>query len=288
MKEIDVEEIVRKVLDELTHKENGAPGSQEANQQAGIIFSDDKEVGVTNPHNIKAIERAQQITPARIGIGRTGTRMRTKNYLQFRIDHAAAQDAVFKDVSEEFLNKLGLPKLVTKAPDMRTYLMDLDSGRMLSEQSVEWLKKNGDHGRKVQILVCDGLSSSAVEANAADLLAALMQGLELKKIQVGKPLFVKRSRVWVQDQIASILNCELIVSLIGERPGLSTDESLSAYMVYRPNALTVEADRTVIANIHKGGISPVEAGAYLADLISEMLALKCTGVKFSQKKNQNQ
>jgi ethanolamine ammonia-lyase small subunit len=250
-----------------------------------ITFMEDSEIGVINPHNQASIERAQSITPARIGIGRTGTRMRTKSYLRFRIDHAAAQDAVMKDVNEEILKQLQLPILQTVAADMNTYLMSLDAGRNLSPPSIDWLERNVEKGNEVQILVCDGLSSSAVESNIPDLLPALMQGLKLKNIRIGPPLFVKRSRVWVQDQVASIVNCDLIISLIGERPGLATDESLSAYMIYRPNEQSVEADRSVISNIHNGGISSVEAGAYLSELIEDMLKWKCSGVQFSQKRH---
>jgi ethanolamine ammonia-lyase small subunit len=250
-----------------------------------ITFSENQGIGVINPRNRVSIERAQAATPARIGIGRAGTRMRTSSYLRFRIDHAAAQDAVRKDVSGEILNQLNLPILETAADDMNTYLMSLDAGRRLSPSSIDWLERNGEKENQVQILVCDGLSSSAIEANLPDLLPALMQGLQLKNIRVGSPLFVKRARVWVQDHVASILNCDLVISLIGERPGLATDESLSAYMVYRPNVKTVEADRTVISNIHRGGLSSVEAGAYLSDLLEDMLKLKCSGVQFSQKRN---
>lgn len=276
--EMNMEKIVEQVLKELQRDKEVAIEEKEV-----IHFPEVKEMGVKNPRNLSAIEKAQQITPARIGIGRAGTRMRTTSYLQFRIAHAAAQDAVLKDVNDSFIHEHQFPVLTTKAADMKTYLMDLDAGRTLSDESAEWLKQNGEKKKNVQILVCDGLSSSAVVANISDILPAFIQGLELKGITVGKPLFVRRSRVWVQDQIAQILDCDLIISLIGERPGLNTDESLSAYIIYRPNEQTVEADRTVISNIHKGGLVPVEAGAHLSGIIEEMLALKCTGVKFAQR-----
>jgi ethanolamine ammonia-lyase small subunit len=277
------DKVVSLVLKALEDK-NFIPYNDHSSSEKEIIFSENSAIGVFNPRNPDAIRRAQSITPARIGIGRAGTRMRTSSYLQFRIDHAAAQDSVRKDVSEEILSQLKLPILQTIAADMDTYLMSLDSGRKLSPSSVDWLEKNVEKGKQVQILICDGLSSSAVESNIPDLLPALIQGLQLKNVQVGPPLFVKRSRVWVQDHVASIVNCDLILSLIGERPGLATAESLSAYMVYRPNESTVEADRTVISNIHKGGLSPIEAGAYLSDLLAEMLEMKCSGVQFSQKR----
>lgn len=270
-----VELIVEQVIKALSKQE----------EEQLITFSSEPDIGVVNPRNRATIERAKQVTPARIGIGRSGTRMRTASYLKFRIDHAAAQDAVMKDVSDAFLSQMKLPILETAAADMNTYLMDLDAGRTLRPSSMEWLEQHVKKGNQVQILVCDGLSSSAVEANILDLLPAFIQGLELKGIRVGPPLFVKRSRVWVQDQVSSIVQCDLIISLIGERPGLATAESLSAYMVYRPDQNTVEADRTVISNIHKGGLSSVEAGAYLADLITDMLEWKCSGVQFAQKRH---
>ncbi|NME97321.1 ethanolamine ammonia-lyase subunit EutC [Aneurinibacillus aneurinilyticus] len=288
-----IEQVVEQVLRELTRKlevsrmEEVRTGEvvPQRKEEDVIFFSEEKEMGVERPHHLQAIERAQQVTPARIGIGRAGTRLRTRSYLQFRIDHAAAQDAVMKDVSEELVESLGLPVLRTQAEDMATYLMDLDKGRKLSEKSVRWLSEHGEKKKNVQILVCDGLSSSAVEANIRDILPSLEQGLKLKNMSVARPLFVKRSRVWVQDHIASIVECDVVLSLIGERPGLATSESLSAYMVYRPGPHTVEADRTVISNIHKGGFPPVEAGAYLADLIGDIIQHEASGVSYMRKKN---
>ncbi|WP_241254694.1 ethanolamine ammonia-lyase subunit EutC [Brevibacillus sp. SYP-B805] len=236
---------------------------------------------VDHPKNARVIEAAQAITPARIGIGRAGTRMKTHSLLRFRIDHAAAQDAVLRGVSDEFIHRLGLPILHTQADTLEKYLMDLDAGRKLDDASVEWIRNNCPTGKQVQIIVSDGLSSSAVEANIPDLLPALIQGLEMNHITYGKPVFIKRSRVWVQDQVAQLVDCDVVISLIGERPGLATAESLSAYMVYRPTPQTVEADRTVVSNIHRGGTPPIEAGAYLAELIKDILAFKASGVKFA-------
>ncbi|MGE5704724.1 MAG: ethanolamine ammonia-lyase subunit EutC [Clostridia bacterium] len=287
MEHIDVEELVNRVIAKLGQKTEGRAAAKQADAtESGhgdaYDFPEAKQMGVTNPHNLAVIEQAQQITPARIGIGRTGTRMKTTSYLQFRIDQAAAQDAVLRDVSEAFLQEMDLTVLHTRAKDMQDYLMNLDAGRKLSDESAEWLRKHGEKGKNVQIIVSDGLSSSAVEANIKDMLPALMQGLRLKNISVGRPVFIKRGRVWVQDHVASIVNCDLVVSLIGERPGLATAESLSAYMIYRPNERTVESDRTVISNIHRGGTTPIEAGAHLADIISEILRFQASGVKFAQ------
>ncbi|WP_107951064.1 ethanolamine ammonia-lyase subunit EutC [Lysinibacillus parviboronicapiens] len=284
---MNIQKIVQRVVEEVQKNLNSPNANSDQRTEEIIDFPEKRINGVVEPHNAASIERAQSITPARIGIGRTGTRMLTTSYLQFLIDHAAAQDAVSRGVSDDFLREIGLHKLETNARDMQSYLMDLDSGRKLSDESVKFLDENGDKRKDVQIIVCDGLSSSAVEANVGNLLPALIQGLKLKNISVAKPFFIKRGRVWVQDQVAAIVDCDLVISLIGERPGLNTDESLSAYMIYRPTEKTVEADRTVISNIHKDGLTPLEAGAYLSELIEQMLLAKCTGVSFAQQRNFN-
>lgn len=106
----------------------------------------------------------------------------------------------------------------------------------------------------------------------------------MKNISIGDPVFINKSRVWIPDEVAAIVNCDVVISLIGERPGLAIYKSSSAYLIYRLNKNAVEADRTVISNIHDGGIPPVEAGAYLADLIQDVLKKKVSGVKLSQSK----
>ena len=249
-----------------------------------LLFSDPKSA-VDNPKDVQVIEHARSITPARIGIGRAGTRMKTSHYLHFRVDHAAAQDAVYKEVNEALLEKWRLPILSSKATDLKQYLMDLPTGRQLDDASVQWILQHVLKDMDVQIIISNGLSSAAIEANIESLLPALLQGLKLKNISVNPPIYVKRARVWLQDEVAKLINCKLAVILIGERPGLNTAQSLSAYLIYRPNKNTVEADRTVISNIHENGLSPSEAGAYLSELIEQMLALQCTGVSFMRKKN---
>ncbi|QRG70058.1 ethanolamine ammonia-lyase subunit EutC [Brevibacillus choshinensis] len=271
MKPIDVDDLVQRVWEEMMRK-----------RQEAIPFPEQKQRGVERPKNPEALERAMNRTPARIGIGRAGTRMKTGSYLQFRIDQAAAQDAVMKSISPDWLEQLQLPALCTRAKDMQEYLMNLDSGRMLSNESAAWLQRHGEMGKDVQIIISDGLSTSACEATIPDLLPALMQGLTLKKISVAKPIFIHRGRVWVQDHVASIVKCKVVISLIGERPGLATAESLSAYMIYQPNEQTVESDRTVISNIHRGGTPPIEAGAYLAEILEEILRYRASGVKYAQ------
>jgi len=284
---MDIQAIVKQVLKQLQDQEEqkGKTSIQPAYEGETIrevAVEQKKLVGVEQPVDYDTIAQARSITPARIGIGRAGTRMKTLEYLNFRIDHAAAQDAVFKGVSESFLKELNLPVLQSKSESMDEYLMNLDSGRALNEASKKWAEANLSKNKQVQIVISDGLSSTGIEANIPDLLPALLQGLKAKNITVGDPVFIQRSRVWIQDEIASITNCDVVISLIGERPGLATSKSISAYLIYRPTEDTVEADRTVISNIHDGGIPPVEAGAYLADVLAKVLEHKVSGVKFAQ------
>ncbi|WP_173915391.1 ethanolamine ammonia-lyase subunit EutC [Halobacillus sp. Marseille-Q1614] len=280
---MNIEEIVKSVIEEMEQKKVKTPYiDKKYDREKEFTYQFSKKVTVDNPADADMIESVQKITPARIGIGRAGTRMKTKNYLDFRVDHAAAQDAVFKDAEESVLKDMGLPILHSRAQSMQEYLMNLDVGRKLNKESAEWLEENGSKGKQVQIIVSDGLSSTGVEHTVPDLYHSLVQGLKSKNISMGTPIFVKKSRVWLQDEVASIVDCDLVISLIGERPGLATAKSISAYIIYKPNKDSVEADRTVFSNIHEGGVPPVEAGAYLSEIIEKMLKHKASGVKFSQ------
>jgi len=249
-----------------------------------VTFPSLDEMQITNPFNADAVKAMKKSTPARIGIGRAGARPKTISWLRFLADHAVAQDAVFLDVSDEFLKNNNLMSVQSAVANKDEFLTRPDLGRRLSEEAARIVSEKCEKNVQVQILVVDGLSSTAIEANIPDLLPALMQGLKAAGIKVGAPFFVKYGRVWVQDHVAALVNSDVIVSLIGERPGLGTAESLSAYMIYRPNEKTVEADRTVVSNIHKGGIPPAEAGAHLADVVKQILAAKASGVKFNQQK----
>ncbi|MFG6114789.1 ethanolamine ammonia-lyase subunit EutC [Halobacillus sp. MO56] len=280
---MDIESIVKEVMKEMEGNTEEKTADQTAEKE--FVYHFEKKVTVDEPKNKDSIAHAQQGTPARIGIGRSGTRMKTKNYLDFRVDHAAAQDAVFKDVADSVLEAMNLPILRSKAQSMQEYLMNLDVGRKLDDASAKWLKENAPKGKQVQIIVSDGLSSTGVEDTIPDLLPALVQGLEGKGISMGKPVFIRKSRVWIQDEVASLVDCDIVVSLIGERPGLATSKSISAYLIYRPNENSVEADRTVFSNIHEGGVPPIEAGAYLSEVIEGMLHHQASGVKYSQLKN---
>ena len=253
-----------------------------ASQDEPLRLPPKDRILIENPNNPEALKIMRKATPARIAIGKCGTRQKTAPYLNFLADHAAAQDAVFMDVSDEFLQKNNLMKTQTAAQDKDEYLMKPDLGKKLGEESKKAILERIEKGRQVQIIIVDGLSSTAIESNTEDALPALMQGLKAENLSVGTPFFVKYGRVGIQDEIGMLLGCDVIVAFVGERPGLTTAESMSSYMIYRPNEKTVEADRTVISNIHREGTPPAEAGAHMATLIKKMIDKKASGVNLTE------
>ncbi|MHB9144769.1 MAG: ethanolamine ammonia-lyase subunit EutC [Symbiobacteriia bacterium] len=231
--------------------------------------------------NPEAMREMLATTPARIGIGRTGCRYDTRSWLKFRMDHAAARDAIFHEVAEDFPARLAAVPVRTQVADRRQYLIRPDLGRRLSPESEAVVRQQCAPRAQVQVLLVDGLSGVAVERNAADFLRALEDGLRQKGLRLGTPIYVTFGRVAVMDHIGDILQPDVVVELVGERPGLATAESMSAYFCYRPDLKTIESDRTLISNIHQGGIPPVEAGAHAAGLVARMLEARASGVKLA-------
>ncbi len=217
-------------------------------------------------------------TPARLGVGKAGARYKTITMLRVRADHAAAQDAVFNDVSEDFVKKNNFVFVKTLCKDKDEYLTRPDLGRRFPPEELEVIKKTCGNNPKVLIIVGDGLSSSAIEANVEDAIPAIKQGLQMYGITVPPILFIKYARVGAMDAIGEVTGADVICMLVGERPGLVTAESMSAYIAYKPKHGLPEAKRTVISNIHKGGTTAVEAGAHAAELIKTMLDKKASGI----------
>ena len=233
---------------------------------------------VPEPQNRALYEEMKLTTPARIGVWRCGTRPLTDTWLRFRADHAVAQDSVLGEVPEEFPAKYNMVSVKSMCESKDEYLTRPDLGRKLDEESLNLIRSKCRKGAKLQIIVADGLSSNAVEANIPNLLPAMLQGLEGMKIDVGTPIFVKFARVAIMDAIGEELKPEAAIVLLGERPGLGTAESMSAYIGYNPRAGMVESERTVVSNIHKGGTPAAEAGAHLATLLKKILDARASGV----------
>ena len=217
-------------------------------------------------------------TPARLGCGKAGARYKTLTMLRFRADHAAAQDAVFSEMDADFAKQHDLLPVKTRCETKDEYLTRPDLGRCFDEHNAKAIKGVIDTPPRVQIVVGDGLSSAAIAANAADCMAAIRDGLKLRGIETGKAIFVKYCRVGAGDAVGDITGCELVCVLVGERPGLVTDKSMSAYITYKPHTGVSESSRTVVSNIHAQGTPAVEAGAYVAELIEKILKKKVSGV----------
>lgn len=217
-------------------------------------------------------------TPARLGLGRCGARYPTASMLRFRADHAAAQDSVFSDVPEAFWTENNLQFVKTKCRDKDEYLTRPDLGRRFDEENLAVIRKTCGKAPRVLLVIGDGLSSAAIEANAIDCAAAIEQGLARHGITLPQKLFVQYCRVGASDDIGAATDAELVCLLVGERPGLVTAESMSAYLTYRPRPGIAESKRTVVSNIHAQGTPAVEAGAHIADLICTMLEKKASGV----------
>ena len=255
-------------------------GAQERILSEDITSKESKSVPtLENPADMDALMRMKGKTPARIGVGRAGGRLKTKTMLTLRADHAAAKDAVFMDVDQAILDRLGLFTVQTMCTDKNQFLTRPDLGRKFSEEAIRELQSKCQKNVDVQIYASDGLSSTAIKANLENILPAIMDGLKAKGVSVGTPFYVKYGRVGAEDAISEALGCKVVCVLLGERPGLATAESMSAYIAYNATVGMPEARRTVVSNIHSGGIAAVEAGAYIADLIEKILKAKKSGVE---------
>lgn len=231
-----------------------------------------------NPQDKEALERMIKRTTARIGVGRAGPRLKTQTLLALRADHAQARDAVMKDVDSKVLEEAGLFCVQSLCEDKDTYITRPDLGRQLSPEAVRTLKEKCVPNPDVQIYISDGLSSTAVEANARKILPVITEALQSKGLKVGTPFYLRFGRVGAQEHIAETLGAKVICTLLGERPGLATAESMSAYITYNAYVGMPESKRTVVSNIHKDGTAAVEAGAYVAEVIAKILEQKASGV----------
>lgn len=227
----------------------------------------------------EGLEQLKRSTPARIGTGRAGSRPTTRELLKLRCDHAAAVDTVYGRVSQALLDELGLFSVESGAGDKEIYLRRPDLGRVLPESSIQNIRLQCIHEPEVQVVISDGLSASAIEHNLRDVYPALLDSLQVHGLTCGTPFFVQNGRVGCMNVIGDILQPEVIVLFIGERPGLLTSHSMSAYLCYKPRSGMTDSNRIVVSNIHQGGTPPVEAGAHLGTLIARMLEQKISGVE---------
>ncbi|HWE26538.1 MAG TPA: ethanolamine ammonia-lyase subunit EutC [Polyangia bacterium] len=267
-----IERLVRTTLEQLGDKRSVVDDGE-----SGLLLPPDRGVNLS-PFDADAMAAMLRSTPARIGVGRAGTRYKTNTLLRFRADHAAAKDAVVSEVDAKLVARLGLVELTTRAPDKRIFLERPDAGRALSDDGRARLADKCVKAPEVQVCYGDGLSAAAINAHLEAFHGALMPALQARGFRVGTPLFVRRSRVKVMDEIARLLDAEACVFTCGERPGLGFADSLSSYYIYRPATGATDADREVISNINPRGLPPTKAAHAVADACARILAAKKSGV----------
>lgn len=237
------------------------------------------KVLIDNPKSLELVKRLKKTTNARLGVGRAGDRFKTETLLKFRADHAIAQDAVWTEIDESLVDEMGFYKVQTMVNNKEEYVRRPDLGRIFSEETTEAIKRDCIHKPDVQIIVADGLSGFAINANLKDMYAIMMDGFREKKYKVGTPIFVRYSRVATMDRISEALGAKVTIQLIGERPGLATGESMSVYMAYESSPKKPESQRTVVSNIYSNGIPPIEAGAQVVHLTEILMREKKSGVE---------
>jgi len=227
-------------------------------------------------------------TPARVLVGRAGAAYRTATYLDLRRDHAAARDAVQaeldmrRDLGPDLVERHRLFEVRTLAESRAEYLLRPDRGRRLAESAREMVRRECPAGADLNFVIGDGLSVAAVAAQAGGLLARLMQGAHQHGWSVGRPFIVRYCRVGVLNDVGELLDPKVVVLLIGERPGLATAESLSAYLAYRPRSGHTDAQRNLISNIHGRGVSHAEAASRILALAERMMQLRTSGIEVKE------
>jgi ethanolamine ammonia-lyase small subunit len=238
---------------------------------------------VPNMRNEAEYMRFKAHTDARLAVGRAGVRYKTDPWLRLLADHAGSVDAVQRDPSDEIIDRNGFFRIQSECPDKETYLSRPDLGRLLSDETKQKLRDNCIQNADVQVIASEGLSSTAFDQNIDDLMKSMNDGFKVEGFKVGTPIYIKYSRVPTEDQVTEALNPKVTIILIGERPGMSTFSSLSAYMTYGGHVGLEESKRTVISNIFDKGTSPLEAGAHIASIAKLMIEQKASGTDLDLK-----
>jgi len=234
------------------------------------------------------IEKIRARTPARVLAERAGAGYRTETQLELRQAHAAARDAVRtefdleRDLGAEFVREWKLFVVSTMAANKDEYLLRPDLGRQLSPEGRKLLEKRCAAQQDLQIVIGDGLSVTAVRTQVPQLLPLIVEKARARGWQVGQAFAVRYCRVGVINEIGELLRPKLVVLLIGERPGLATAESLSAYMAYRPAAGHSDANRNLISNIHARGVLPEIAASRIVELAAQMIERRLSGAELKE------
>jgi ethanolamine ammonia-lyase small subunit len=234
------------------------------------------------------VQRIRSRTPARVFVGRSGAAYRSATQLDLRAAHAAARDAVRDELNlnaafgVDFVQQWHLREFQTRAGNKDEYLLRPDLGRKFDDESSERLSKNEASNCDVQIAIGDGLSVAAVAEQVPHLLPALFAGVKTRGWTVGEVFVIRHCRVGILNEIGELLKPQVAVLLIGERPGLATATSLSAYMAFRPTKAHTDADRNLISNIHAHGVGTDEASERILELAAQMMHAKISGPRLRE------
>lgn len=230
------------------------------------------------------VEKIRLRTPARLLAGRSGGAYRTATQLELRAAHAAARDAVRTEfnleghLGAELIRRYGIFEVESEVCSKDEYLLRPDLGRRLSAGARGRITAHCPLRPDFQVIVGDGLSTTAVAAQVPPLLPLLIQGASKRGWTLGQPFAIRFCRVGILNDVGDLIKPRVAVLLIGERPGLATAESLSAYMAFQPRNGQTDADRNLISNIHLRGIMVEEASARILNLAALMMRSQMSGV----------
>ena len=181
--------------------------------------------GIQNPTNPEGLQALISSTTARIGVGRAGPRYRTRSWLLFQADQAITQDTLLRDVDENLLKELGLFSVQTNiSGGKQEYLLRPDLGRQLNDEARRLITEKCQKNVQVQLCVGDGLTAEAIETNIRQIFPVIQQGCQAAGLSMGTPFFIKYCRVGVMNDIGDLIKPEVLMLLIGERPGLGRAE----------------------------------------------------------------
>ncbi len=241
------------------------------------------------PHDLpEIIKQVRARTPARLLAGRSGAAYRTNTQLELRGAHAAARDAVraelnvSADLGDDFVQNWNLFEVCSRAATNNEHILRPDLGRHLNDASRAEVSQRSTLGNDLQIVIGDGLSATAVARQVRPLLPLLYEGATARNWSIGGTFVIRHCRVGILNDIGDLLGPTVAILLIGERPGLATAESLSAYMGYKPKAADTDANRNLISNIHERGVTTEQAAERILNLAATMMRTQNSGYQLRE------
>jgi ethanolamine ammonia-lyase small subunit len=250
------------------------------------------QVTTSNSPEADPWARLREFTAARIALGRTGVSEPLHQSLQFKLAHAHARDAVFSQLnSTELANPIthaiNLPvlQLQSQVSNRPEYLQRPDLGRKLYESSMRQLQNLPFTAPDIVIILTDGLSATAIKQHALPVLQKLVPALQKAGFTMAPVTLVEYGRVAISDEIGYLLGAKLALILIGERPGLSSPDSMGAYFTFHPQPGLTDESRNCLSNIRPAGLGYQAAANKLFYLLQEALRLKLSGVQLKDNSN---